>query len=85
MDIQTTLKLVAVAIIILLIAYFLLNAVLTFINQFSDQLKKITKNGLILAGVAYIICLIVDPYYTVELSEPVIRLVKKIVPDFLDV
>lgn len=83
MELIMTIKLAAIAAILLLASYFLLNMVLTFICKFSDQLKKMTKNLMIAAGAAYIIGLIVAPDYIVGLSQPIIRIVGKIAPDFL--
>ncbi|MCB0518515.1 MAG: hypothetical protein H6577_10055 [Lewinellaceae bacterium] len=83
MELAITIKLAAIAVVLLLAAYFILNAVLTYISKFSDQIKKMTKNLMIGAGAAYIIGLFAVPDYVLGLSKPIIQIVGKIAPDFL--
>lgn len=83
MDFIIIIKLMAVAALALLLSYFIINAVLSFISKFSSQLQKMTKNLLIVVGAFYVFGLMLAPGYTMEVSEPLIRLVGKIAPNFL--
>ena len=76
------LKMGLVAVIILLLAYFALNATFSFISKFSDQLQKMTKNLLIAVGIGYALGLVFAPVTVLELSLPILELVHKIAPNF---
>lgn len=83
MELAITIKLAVIAAILLLASYFFLNVVLTFILKFAEHLKKMSKSLIIAAGAAYIIGLFAAPDYILGLSQPIIRIVGKIAPDFL--
>ncbi len=85
MELIFIVKLAAVAVLALLLCYFVLNAVLAFISKFSEQLRKMSKNILVAIGAAYVMGLLVAPEYILGISQPLIRLVGKIVPDFLGI
>lgn len=83
MNFIITLKLIVVAAIVLVLAYVVLNATLSFVSRFSKQLQELTKNALIFIGVAYVLGLVFVPETIIGISQPLIRLVGKIAPDFL--
>jgi|GEM_PF-6218325 len=83
MDFNTVLKMIILVSVTLLLAYVALNAALTFLSRFADQVKKAGKNLLVGAGVIYAIGLLLMPEYILEISQPLIRLVEKIAPGLL--
>ena len=83
MDFVIIAKLALVAAVVLILAYFFLNATLSFIARFATQIRKLSKNLLIAVGVSYVLGLVFAPEWVLDLSWPIILLVEKIVPDFL--